>query len=696
MSTEPRSPLESIVGRRGLLAGAGALGLGALSACAAPGPGGLTSTVPSSGAAPSVARTGPDLSGVDAKVRVSDDLFRHVNGKWLDSFEIPADKASYSTVTALRDAAQDDLRVIVERLRDPRPRSDSERISDVYRSFMDTQRIASDGATPIEGELKAVTGADGRDRLSEVLGDLQRAGVDGLLAVDVQPDPKKPTTYALAISQSGLGIPDRSYYIDAGSADVREAYRSYVEKLARAASLPDPTGVAKRVLEFETALAKAQWDKVRERDAEATYNPRQWSQLTSAAPGFAWDAWAKALGVDTAKVGTVVVSEPSFLTDAAKLWGATDLSELKEYVQVCVLRGRAALLSDPFADADFEFTAKTLQGVEQKPERWRLALAQVEDCVGEALGKLYVDKHFPPEAKKAADALVDDLIKAYRASLENLDWMSPPTRRAAVAKLNAITRKIGYPDTWRDFSGLRTDPHSIVDNVRNAARFESDRKAGRIGKQVDRTEWQMTPQTVNAYYDPSRNEVVFPAAILQSPFFDPGAEDAVNYGGIGAVIGHEIGHAFDDQGSKYDGAGNLADWWTAADRAAFDKRVKALIGQYDALVPEGLEPSHHVNGSLTVGENLADLGGVSIAVAAYRISAGPRSDLTNLFLSWGRVWRSKMRQAAQIQALATDPHSPAEFRANQVVRNVSAFADTFGLRAGDHMWLAPEDRVRIW
>ncbi len=711
------------LGRRRFLAGFGVLaGSALLAACGVEAPSGGPS---GSSTRPARPLTGPDMSGAAPGVRVQDDLFRHVNGAWADGYTIPADKASFTTFADLNDRALEQLKEIIEGIKDPRTRSDEAKIRDVYDAFMDTTRIDREGANPIKSDLAAIDDAADKTALLEAAGAQQKQGVSGLIGYYVDTDQKDSSKYVLSLVQSGIGLPDEAYYRDAKYADVRDKYRAYLEKMASLAGLADPAGVAARVLAFETSVAKGHWDRVRSRDATATYNPYPWGELTKLAPGYDWDRWRDAVGIKGDDVKNVVVAQPSFLTAAAKLWQDTDLGTLKDHARIQVVRAYAAYLSEPFVTANFDFYSTTLSGVEKQRDRWKRGVNVVEGVIGEGLGKLYVHKHFPADAKKQAEQLVNNLRSAYRASFEDLDWMTPATRRAAAAKLEKIRAKIGYPDQWRDYSDLQTDGKSIVATVRASGEFDNAYQLAKLSKPVDRAEWLMTPQTVNAYYNPGMNEIVFPAAILQAPFFSPDAQAAVNYGGIGAVIGHEIGHAFDDQGAKYDGDGNLKDWWEPADRAEFDKRTKALIAQYDALVPAGLPPTDKVNGGLTVGENLADLGGLSIAIAAYRIavangdegtqgaarastapsasaapsgSAAPASgpDLTPLFLSWGRIWRSKAREAAAIQSLATDPHAPNEFRANQVVKNVSAFADTFGVRAGDREWLDPKDRVTVW
>jgi putative endopeptidase len=465
---------------------------------------------------------------------------------------------------------------------------------------------------------------------------------------------------------------------------------------------PDPEDAAPRIMALETALAAGHWTAVDSRDALKTYNKRTRAQLDELAPALAWGEWLATFKAPEGSFDQVVVRQPEALETAGRLLGEIPLADWKAWLVFHHVRAAAAFLSSRFVDADFAFYGTKLSGIPELRERWKRGVSVVEGGLGEAVGRLYVALHFPPEHKAHMQRLVGWLVEAYRVDIEALDWMSPETRRRALEKLDQFTPKIGYPDRWRDYSALEIDPDDLLGNVRRADAFETDRNLAKLGEEIDRDEWHMTPQTVNAYYNPGMNEIVFPAAILRSPFFDPEADDAVNFGGIGAVIGHEIGHGFDDQGSRYDGRGNLVDWWTDADRAGFDERAQALIAQYDGFVPEGLD-GHHVNGALTVGENIGDLGGITIAHKAYRLSLegaeAPELDgLTGsqrVFLGWGQVWRTVVRDAEQIRRLAIDPHSPPEFRAN-VVRNLDEFHEAFDVAEGDAMWLDEKHRVRIW
>ncbi|KAA0023695.1 M13 family peptidase [Antrihabitans cavernicola] len=641
----------------------------------------------------------PDLSGADDAIRPQDDLFRHVNGKWLNDYTIPADKSRFGAFDELDDQAQENLRKIIEGINSADSGSDEQKIRDLYGSYLNTAAIDRAGTQPIADLLDAITKAQNKSDLITVMGTMTTGGAVGLIELDVYPDAKNPTRYVANLAQSGIGLPDESYYREPDYAEQRDKYRTFVDTIGRLAALPNSAGIGDRVLAIETAIAAGHWDNVRTRDSVATYNPFPWDQLPTLAPGFDFETWAKSVGGDATKFATVIVAEPSFLTHVAGVWTATDIEGLRDYLRISVIRSYGEYLAKDIADAKFDFFSKTLKGVQQQPDRWKEGITTVDKLLGEALGKKYVAAHFPADAKKQADDLVGNLLAAYKNSFDTSDWMTEPTRKAAIEKLGKITTKIGYPDKWRDYSKLQIEKDKIVANVRAGNSFESARQLAKLGTPVTKDEWQMTPQTVNAYYDPSYNEIVFPAAILQSPFFSPDAEPAMNYGGIGAVIGHEIGHGFDDQGSTFDGDGLLRDWWTPQDRAAFDTKTKALIAQYEALVPAGLAPTQHVNGALTIGENLADLGGLSISLAALKIAeqkAGNTPKLQDVFLSWGRIWRGKERKEAQIQGLATDPHSPTEFRCNQVVRNVPDFYAAFDVKATDKEFLPEQDRVRVW
>jgi putative endopeptidase len=584
--------------------------------------------------------------------------------------------------------------------------TDATRIGDLYASFMDTDTVARRGLAPLHEELATVDAAADTDELAVVLARLQRTGVSGGTGVYVDTDAKDSTRYLLHLSQSGLGLPDESYYRDPQHAAILAAYPQHIARMLTLVyggerGDGEHAATAARIVALETKLAAAHWDVVKRRDADLTYNLRTFAELPGEAPGFDWAGWVRALGADPAEV---VVRQPDFLTAFAALWAGEPLEDWKAWLRWRVITSRAALLTDDVVAENFDFYGRTLSGTEAIRDRWKRGVALVENLMGDAVGKLYVQKHFPPAAKARMDELVANLREAYRVSITNLDWMTPETRQRALAKLDKFTPKIGYPARWRDYSALEIDRADLYGNYQRGYAVEYDRELAKLGGPVDRDEWFMTPQTVNAYYNPGMNEIVFPAAILQPPFFDAEADDAANYGGIGAVIGHEIGHGFDDQGAKYDGDGNLVDWWTDADRAEFGLRTKALIEQYEAFSPRALDPSHHVNGAFTVGENIGDLGGLSIALLAYELSLGgtqaPVIDgltgVQRVLFGWAQVWRTKSREAEAIRRLATDPHSPPEFRCNGVVRNIDAFYDAFEVTESDELYLEPDRRVRIW
>ncbi|MFI9406424.1 M13 family metallopeptidase [Nocardia sp. NPDC052316] len=641
--------------------------------------------------------TGVDLAGANPAVRPQDDLYRHVNGAWLRDYRLPPDKSSFGSFDEANDRTEQQLRGIVEGIRDPRPGSPEQQIRDLYDARLDRDEIERLGMTPVADLLAAIDGAATKPDLAKVMGSLPIAGLIGLQVVV---DQKNSANYIAMISQSGIDINlDEQYYREPEYAEQLAAYRTYLERVAAAAKLSDPPGTAQRVLDLETRIAAGYWDSVRDRNPDTTYNLLSWAELVGLAPQFDWDQWL-AGSTDRPKqlFDSIVVRQPSFVTAAGQLWAEVDIDRWREYLRISVVKEFAPYLPKPVADAAFDFVDKALQGRDQRQEPWKDGLATVSLYLGEPFGKLYVAQHFPAKAKERAKALVADLMEAYRQDFTNSSWMSPPTKQAALAKLDKIVAKIGYPDKWIDYSGVKITRGRLVESLRAARAFEVNRAFAKLGTPVDRAEWGFPPQTVNAMYDPTANEITFPAAILQSPFFDADAAPAVNFGGIGAVIGHEIGHGFDDQGAKYDGDGNRRDWWTPEDIAAFEAKTKQLIEQYNALVPDGLDPSKHVNGALTVGENLADLRGLQIALAAYRDAAqrdGAEPDLKTVFLSWARIWRQQATKQTKERLLTMDVHSPNEFRANQVVRNIADFYTTFGVVAGDKLFLTPDQRVTL-
>lgn len=685
-------------------------------------------------------RSGIDQSGLDPKHRPQDDLFKHVNQKWIDAHELPADRSMDGAMRALYDQSEERVRGIITDADKTSGRdlnSVAGKIGATYRSFMDTDRIEKLGIEPIKGELAEIAKVPDRSPLAALLGKLQRTGAGGTVGLYVDNDAIDPTQYRLYFTQGGIGLPDEAYYREDQYEDIRQKYVPHIAKMLRlggvgtefgldAAELsndPDAAylAAAQRVYDVEKKLAAGHWDVVTDRDAEKTYNPMTWTALKDSAPEFDWSAWAKAGGMTDQQLENLVVREPSFLTEMAKAWQEIPLEDWKLWAAYGLISSRASLLNDELVQANFDFYGTVLSGTPQLRDRWKRGVALVEGVLGEAVGQEYVKRYFPPEHKAKMEELVANLEEAYRRSIEKLDWLGPETKQKALEKLSKFTAKIGYPDKWRDYSKLEVDPNDLVGNVRRANEFETDYELAKLGKPLDRDEWFMTPQTVNAYYNPGFNEVVFPAAMLQPPFFNADAEDAANYGGIGAVIGHEIGHGFDDQGSKYDGDGKLEDWWTEADRAEFEKRTKKLVKQFDAYRPEQLEPDGpFVNGELTVGENIGDLGGLAIAINAYRIALEKAAEaagkpiaegvdpietspvidgltgLERVFLNWGKAWEQKGRTEEIARRIATDPHSPNEFRCNGVVRNLPDFYAAFNVGPDDELWLDPQDRVSIW
>ncbi|MFM9035998.1 MAG: M13 family metallopeptidase [Mycobacterium sp.] len=657
-------------------------------------------------------RSGIDLTHLDPAVRPQDDLFGHVNGRWLADYVMPADRATDGAFRQLYDRAEEQVREIITdaAAASGAVDSDERRIGDLYASVLDADAVERRGPAPLVAEMAPIDRAAGPAELAAVLGRLQRSGVGGGVGVYVSTDAKDSSRYLVHLSQSGLGLPDESYYRDEQHAAILGAYPAHIASMFALVfgGTPDEyTERAGRVVALETRLAAGHWDVVRRRDADLTYNLRGFAELPGFAPGFDWPAWISALGAAPGAVAEVVVRQPDYLSSFAELWSSAEFTDWQDWARWRLIHARAAVLPSALVEEDFEFYGRTLSGTEQIRERWKRAVSVVESLMGDAVGRLYVERHFPPDAKARMDVLVANLREAYRESITNLDWMTPATRARALAKLDSFTAKIGYPARWRDYSALVVSRDDLYGNVIRGAEVETDRELAKLGGPVDRDEWFMTPQTVNAYYNPGMNEIVFPAAILQPPFFDAGADDAANYGGIGAVIGHEIGHGFDDQGSKYDGDGHLLDWWTDEDRREFGARTAMLIEQYENYVPRdlaGRPDSPHVQGAFTVGENIGDLGGLSIALLAYRLSLGGRAapvidgltGLQRVLFGWAQVWRTKSRPAEAVRRLAVDPHSPPEFRCNGVIRNIDAFYDAFGVTEDDALYLDPPQRVRIW
>jgi putative endopeptidase len=653
--------------------------------------------------------SGIDTDQLTPAIRPQDDLFRHVNGAWLDSAEIPEDRSVYGTFHRLRDEAEAQLRVIVESAAaaaaaaESEEGSESRKVGDLYNSFLDEDTVNRLGAEPSADQRAAVEAITDLAGLIEVLGRLDRSGTGGPFGYYVNGDAKQSDRYVMYLGQSGLSLPDESYYREDTFAEIRTEYVAHVERMLALLGRTDAADAAARIMALETRLSTVHWDRVTNRDATKTYTKLDRAGLDALIPEFDWSAWLAAVEIPESAFAEVVVRQPSFFTGLGQALTELPLADWKVWLSWRVVHSAASLLSSEFVEENFAFYGRTLTGAPVQRERWKRGVSMVEGALGEAVGKLYVEQHFSGSAKSRMVELVANLVEAYRQSITTLEWMSEETRVRALEKLDRFTPKIGYPDVWRDYSALVIKPGDLVGNVRRAGEYELAREIAKVGGPVDRDEWFMTPQTVNAYYNPLMNEIVFPAAILQPPFFDAEADDAANYGAIGAIIGHEIGHGFDDQGSKYDGDGNLQDWWTDADRTEFEKRTKKLIEQYDVLEPRQT-PGHHVNGALTVGENIGDLGGLSIAYAAYRIALDgaepPVLDgLTGeqrFFISWAQGWRGKGRDTEVIRRLALDPHSPEEFRCNAVVRNIPSFHQAFEVTADDDLWLAEESRVHIW
>ncbi len=687
--------------------------------------------------------SGLDTAAFSSVIKPSDDLFRFVNGPWIDTYRLPDDKARYGSFDKLAEDAESQIRDILEDEDCPAAKSQA-----LYRSFMDTDAIEAAGATPIRPALDAIDHAADKAALTRTIGALKPIDMGpDVFDIAVFGDPKNPDTNVVHLEQSGIGLPDEAYYREDHYAPIREAYVDMVAKQLRLAGYGDEETTrvqADRFLDVETRIAANHWDNVATRDSQKTYNPTDFVTLSDELAHFniaAWaDAWqgaydatpaAKTQPVDlTAALQHTIVHEPSFLKGFDAFWNNADLDDLKLWARVHVIIGTASLLSHDYDVANFDFYGKVLSGTTQQRDRWRRGVSLVNGVCGEDVGREYVKRHFPESSKQRMGQLVDNLIDAYRVSITNSDWLGEETKAKALEKLSKFTPMIGYTERWRDYTAF--DVHAdagLVANMQAAALYEWGFQLSKAGKPVDKGEWLMNPQTVNAYYEPSMNVIVFPAAILQPPFFNPDAEDAANYGGIGAVIGHEIGHGFDDQGAQYDGDGVLNDWWTTDDKANFEKRTKALIEQYNAFVPTQLaekyadEPNKapHVNGALTIGENIGDLGGVNIALKAYAfaldeaagrdkdgsakaieesLSAAPVMDgwtgLQRFFLSYASIWRSKNRDELAEKYLQIDPHSPAECRTNGIVRNVDLFYRAFDVTPDSAMWLDPDKRVRIW
>ncbi|WP_269533542.1 M13 family metallopeptidase [Chitinimonas sp. BJYL2] len=647
-------------------------------------------------------KSGIDKQNFDKSVRIQDDLYAAVNGGWERKTEIPADKASWGAFHELRDLSEKRTREIIEGAAKLKGH-EAKQVADFYASFMDAAKVEERGVMPLKPMLSNFARVPDTAEMTKLWGNLQQMGIPLPFVFFVDQDSKDSTRYQLQVYQSGLGLPDRDYYLekDERFAKARDAYREYLKTLLTLSGIArdDADARADSVMALETKLATAQWSKVDNRNPEKTYNKYDREGLKTFAPGIDWDALLKAsLAGD---VSDINIYQPSYITEVGLLMSSEPIATWRDYLSIRALDRHAPHLSKAFVDAHFNFHEKTIAGAKELRPRWKRGVEVVENNLGEAIGKLYVEKHFPAASKKKMEVLVSNLMKAFDESIDNLAWMSPETRKQAKVKLANYGVKIGYPNKWRDYSGLQVRADDLVGNVVRGSIFEYRERIGRIGKPIDREEWLMTPQTVNAYYNPSMNEIVFPAAILQPPFFDPKADDAVNYGGIGAVIGHEISHGFDDQGSQFDAHGNLKNWWVDSDRTAFSNLTEKLVAQYAKYEPIA---GRFVNGKLTLGENIADLSGLQIAHKAYRLSLGGKpapvldgfTGDQRFFIGFAQVWRNKTREERLLQLLTTDPHSPAHVRPVGAAVNSDAFVSAFGVKEGDGMFKPENERIRIW
>jgi len=651
-----------------------------------------------------VLKSGIELSNVDQSIRPQDDFYRYVNGTWLDKTEIPADKSSYGSFTALRDKARLDVLEIIEEMskrENLEPGSDEQKVRDLYRSFMNTEKIDTLGIEPMKGDLRRIDTINNPEELASYFVESVKLSTSSPFGFWIDNDSKQPTKYSVYFTQSGLGLPDRSYYLDQNekSEDIRLAYLEHLQAMFSLADLQDPKIKANTVMKLETAIANIHWTNVERRDRDKTYNKLNTQELKKLIPNFNWDLYLKEAGIAVEK--DFIVRELSYFQNLADLLASTDLEDWKVYFKWTLLNSVAGILGKEFDEQNFSFYGKKLYGTPEQEVRWKRGVNSVNQILGESVGKIYVRRHFKPEAKVRMLELVENLREAYRVAIIDLDWMGEETKKEALTKLAKFTPKIGYPDKWRDYSKLEIDPNDLAGNFRRASQFYYQRGIDKLGKPIDKTEWHMNPQTVNAYYSPVMNEIVFPAAILQPPFFNLEADDAVNYGGIGGVIGHEMGHGFDDQGSKSDGDGVLRNWWTESDLIEFKTRTNQLVNQYNKFEPL---PGEFINGQLTLGENIGDLGGLTIAHRAYKISLQNRESKKideftgeqRFFMGWAQVWAYKYRDEALRNQLLTNPHSPASYRCNGVLRNMPEFVSAYELKATDEMYLDPVKRVKIW
>ncbi|MGH8308603.1 MAG: M13 family metallopeptidase [Steroidobacteraceae bacterium] len=675
-----------------------------LTACAAQTPrtpGGEQAAPSPRAAAP--LKSGLDLGGFDRSVRPQDDLYRFTGGAWLARTEIPADRATFGALELLEVQAEQRTRQIIEdasRARNRAPGSEAQKIGDFYTSFMDTARLEQAGIEPLKAELARIDAIRTARDVAAQIGHGQRIGVNHPFVWFVGQDGRDATQYLANIFQTGLTMPDRDYYLkpDQRYQELRVGLEAYARDMLSLAGVTDAAEAAKHIVVLETKLAEAHWTKVRNRDPVATYNKMTVAEATKLAPGFDWAAFSATAGVPA---DVIDVNQPSYITAIGELTRSVPVAHWREYFRFHLIDEYAPFLAQAFVDRQFDFRQRAIRGVKEQKPRWKRAVDTMDTLMGEMVGKLYVEKHFSAEAKQRVRAIVDNLLKTFDSSIDGLDWMSPATKLEAKRKVSSFTVKIGYPDKWRDYSSLTISATDLAGNVVRAAIYEHERNVAKLAKPLDRTEWLMPPQQVNAYYYPPMNEIVFPAAILEPPSFNVAADDAVNYGGIGSVIGHEISHGFDDSGRQFDGSGNLRDWWQRQDAAKFKEKAAKLVAQYGSYT---VLDDQKLNGELTLGENIGDLSGAAVAYKAYLLSLGGQeppvidgfTGSQRFFLGYGQIWRRKFREEEQRMRLLVDPHSPAEYRANGVVTNMTEFHEAFGLKSGDKLYRDPGDRVKIW
>ncbi|NNC38445.1 MAG: M13 family metallopeptidase [Hyphomonadaceae bacterium] len=653
-------------------------------------------------AKPELGSFGVDIAGMDTSVKPGDNFFKYVSGTWMKNTEIPADKSNYGAFTKLADRSEEQVKAIIQEMAkmDAKADSSEQKIGDLYAAFMDTDKIEKKGLDPVKTDLEAIASLDSHSAVSAMMGN-PSMGLEAPVGGWVNIDSKDTSNYIFYITQSGLGMPNRSYYLDDDdkSVGLREDYMTFLKAMLSASGADNIDVRAQSVMDFETKMATAHWTPEKRRDRDLTYNKMTKAELVKYAQGFDWQAMMDEAGIGDQDV--FVVRENDAIQGLTKTFGETNLNVLKDYMTIHYLSGKAAHLPKAIDEANFAFYGKALRGTEQQRDRWKRGVSQVSGTLGEAIGQVYVKRHFPPDSKRKMDELVENLRSAFKDGIDRLEWMGADTKVEAQDKLAKFVPKIGYPDVWTDYSSLKVDRNDLIGTVKSANQWEWNDMISDLGGPIDKSKWFMNPQTVNAYYNPALNEIVFPAAILQAPFFDPNADPAVNYGGIGAVIGHEMGHGFDDQGSKSDGNGEQRNWWSDADLAAFKERSDSLVGQFNEFEPL---PGLNVNGKLTLGENIGDLTGLTMAYAAYKKSLNGKDapvidGLTGdqrFFLSYAQIWQRKFREEALRNRVKTDPHSPGEYRANGIVRNFDAWYDAFDIQPGDALYLPPEQRVKIW